>query len=120
MKLLIEIKNLLYFLKNKYQKSKVHIYEASLIGNGSIVDIRYWLTRPDKVIHNGNIYLVDEETGVKIFLIRISKYGVMRTRHNNSTITGILLFYNQNRIVKPGSKISVCLDNLTATNVDVK
>lgn len=64
--------------------------------------------------------VLNKETGIKLFSIRISEYGEMRTRLNKFKITGILLFNNQNRTLKLGSKISVCLDNLTATNVDVK
>jgi hypothetical protein len=120
MKLFNLIKSLLYFLMFKYQKSKIHIYEASLIGKGSLVDIRYWFSRPDKVNPNGNIYLINDETGDKIYLMRISRFGVMRTLHNKFKTTGILLFYNRNGLVKQGSKVSIYFGKLTATNVEVK
>lgn len=120
MGLLNKIKNYIYYFIYKFKKPKIHVYEAVLSGDGSFVDIRYWLSRPDMINPKGTIYLVDEETGNKLNLMKIAKFGAIRTQHDKRKTTGILLFHNQKGLVKAGSRVSVYLDTLVAANVEVK
>lgn len=120
MKLFKKIKRLMYFFIYKLKKPIINVYEATLSGNGSFVDIRYWLSRPNMINPKGTVYLIDEETGGKLYLMRIAKFGTIRTQHNKHQATGVLLFNNQNGLIKAGSRVSVHLDTLVAANVEIK
>lgn len=120
MGLLKKIINRIYFFIYKLKKPKINVYEATLSGNGSFVDIRYWISRPDMINPKGETYLTDEETGIKLYLMKIAKFGAVRTQYNKRNNTGVLLFYNRNGLVKAGSKVSVCLDTLIADNIEIK
>lgn len=120
MNLFKKIIKLFYLLIYRFQKPKIFVYEALLSGNGSFVDIRYWLSRPDQVNFKASIYLIYDETGEKLNLMKIAKFGAIRTRHNKLKNTGVLLFYNRNGLIKHGSKVTIHLDKLIATSVEVK
>ena len=114
------IKNRLLIFLYKFRKPMIHVYRAGLSGNGSFVDIRYWLSRPEIVNPNGAAYLVDNETGTKLHLMKIAKFGTIRIRHSKRKTTGILLFRNQDGLIKQGSMVSVCLDTLVVNNIEIQ
>ncbi len=114
MKLLNKIKKRLLYFIYKFMKPKLHIIEALLSGDGSFVDIRYWISKPSALNPRGDVFLTDKESGNKLFLLRVAKIGAVRTRHNKRNTTGVLLFYNKDGLVKSGSKVSLCLDSLVA------
>ena len=120
MKLITRIKKFIYIIVSKFRKPKIEVYQALFSGNGSFIDIRYWLSRPDMVNPKGNIYIVHDESGEKLFLMKIAKFGAIRTVHNKYKNSGILLIYNRNGLVKRGSMITLHLDNLTALGVEVQ
>lgn len=115
-----KVKNWFWFFIYKFKKPEIHVYEASLSGNGSFVDIRYWISRPDILNAKVAAYLIDEGTGSRLNLMRIAKFGTIRTQYNKRNNTGVLLFDNRKGIVKSNSRVSLHLDTLVATNINVK
>lgn len=101
------INRLWFMLTLKFRKTRIVITSARLSGDGSFVDIRYWLSRPDKLMGNINVYLLDEATKEKLYTANIAKYGRIRTRHGKYTANGVILFYNRDNIVKKGSKVTL-------------
>ena len=93
--------------------------QALLSGNSSFIDIRYKLSRPDKIRGQFPIYLIDEMTGERFELIRLTKYGAIRTKHNKYQPKGILLFYNRNGAIKRGSRITLFFGTLITKNIEV-
>jgi hypothetical protein len=115
----IILKMKLFFAHHFYwlRKPQIRVYEASLSGNGSFIDIRYWISRPDKVNPKGSIFIVHDGSKAKLYLMQIARFGAIRTRHSKFRNTGNLLFYNRNGLVTHGSKISLQFDNLVATDI---
>ncbi len=114
MGLLKKIKDIVRLCMYGLRKPRLIINEALLSGDGSFVDVRYWISRPDKLNPRGAVYLVDERSGKRLYLMSIAKFGTIRTRHSKRKTTGVLLFYNKDKIVASGAMVSLCLDMLTA------
>ena len=104
----------------RFRRTEIRITQALLSGNDSFIDIRYSLSRPDLVKGRIPIYLIDEITGQKFQMMNLSKFGQIRTKHSNYQTTGILLFRNQNGIIKPNSRVTVVFGYLVAKHIEVK
>lgn len=107
MKLIKLILKAWYLITYGFRREKLYILKAQLSGDGSFIDIRYRLTRPDRIRTQGQVYLIDEESGKKYYLMRLPKYGTIQTRHNKFQHTGILLFRNIDNEVKSGSNFTL-------------
>lgn len=103
----------------KFRRNRLVVTHAVLSGKGSFVDIRYWLSRPDKVCPPTNIYLIHEETGAHLEVMKLARIGPLQTNHAFMTKTGSALFRNRNGLVKPGSKVSLVLGNLRTDDIEV-
>jgi hypothetical protein len=114
------IKKLLYRFFYLLRKPDIYIYEAKLSGDGNLIDIRYWLSRPDKLNSNCSIFLTDDDTGEKLRMLQIPKFGAIQTRHSKHLNAGNLLLYNRNGLVKSGSKVTLHFDNLFVRGIAVK
>lgn len=114
MGLLSRIKSLVRLCIYRFTKPRLLIIEALLSGDGSFVDVRYWISRPDKLNPSGAVYLVDEQSGKRLYLMSAATFGAMRTRHNKRKTSGALLFYNKDKLVTSGATVSLYLDTLTA------
>ncbi len=117
MNILTRTKLFLYRHFRWLRKPSIRVLEAQMSGNGSFIDMRYWLARPDKIDPKGKIYIIHEESGEKLYLMHIARFGAIRTRHNKYNNTGNLLFYNRNGLVKQGAKVSLYMDELAATGI---
>jgi hypothetical protein len=95
-----------------FRKSRIHVSRAMLSNCNSSIDVRYWLTRPDKVKDSIPIYIVKKDTGEKFFLEKIIKYGETKTRHKVYNSMGALVFTNSNHALKSGEKVILCYGNL--------
>jgi len=119
-KLLNFLKRLLMMLRYGFRRNRIMVTQAVLCGKGSFVDIRYWLTRPDKISPQTKIYLIHQETGTHLEVMKLARIGPLKTNHavlaNN---TGTALFRNRNDLVRPGSKVSLVLGNLRTDNIEV-
>jgi len=101
-------------------KPVIKVTRVSLSGDKNFLDIRYWLSRPDKVKGVFPVSLVDENTGEQFQLMRIAKYGIVRTKHKNKFHhSGIMLFRNRNNAIQSGSKVTVIFGSLQANHVKV-
>lgn len=103
----------------RFRRPKIFVTQAHLSGDGSFVDIRYGLSRPDKAQGRFPVYLIDESTGQRFELMRLPKFGMIKTRHNKFRPSGILLFRNRNNILKPGSIVTLTFGPLEAKNIKV-
>ena len=107
-------------LTYRLRKPSIMITAAMLSGDGGFVDIRYYLTRPDKAQGKFDIFLTNEETQQRLYLARLSKYGVIRTHHNKYRFDGILLFRNRQYIVKSGGKVTLHFGDLKVAGIEIK
>ncbi|GEM_PF-1369062 len=107
MKLIKWLINVWYLITYRLKREKLYIIKAQLSGNGSFIDIRYSLTRPDLLKSKDHIYLIDEESGKKFYLMRLPRYGPIQTKHNKFQHTGILLFRNIDNKIKSGSNFTL-------------
>lgn len=106
-------------LRYCFLKDRIVITRAVLSGNGNFVDIRYWLSRPDKTNPQAKIYLIDKETGAHLEVIKLARIGPLKTNHAMLAKTGTALFRNRNDLVSPGSKVSLVLGSLRTDNIEV-
>ena len=109
----------MYYLFYRMQRPRIQVNQAALSGDGSFIDIRYWLSRPDKAECKLPIYLIDEITGERFNLMTLTKCGVIRTKHSKYQPLGILLFYNRNNALKCGARVSLFFGSLNATHIDI-
>ncbi len=103
----------------RFRRNRLVVTQAALSGKGSFVDIRYWLSRPDKVGPPCKIYLIHEETGAHLEVMKLARIGPLQTNHAYMAKTGSALFRNRNGLVKPGSKVSLVLGNLRTDHIEV-
>jgi hypothetical protein len=108
-----------YCATYKFRKSKISIVKATLSDDGSFIDIRYWLSRPDKADGRLSILLTDAKTGDRFKLMRLTKFGVIQTKHNKYQHMGVLLFYNMGNKIKPGSKVHLFYSPFNVKNIEV-
>ena len=114
------VKGLLYRFFYRLRKPEIGVYEARLSGDGNLIDVRYWFSRPDQLSPDCNIFLTHEETGEAIHILRIPKFGAIKTMHAKSQYTGNLLLYNRNGLVKPGSNVTLHFDSISVSGIVVK
>lgn len=114
------MQKLWYLLTFKLRKARVLITSARISGNSSLIDIRYWLSRPDKLPKNYNVYLVDGATKLRIFPANFVKFGTIKTKHCRNTNNGTVLFYNRNHTIKAGSKVTLIIDSFASEPAEVK
>jgi hypothetical protein len=113
------INRLWFMLTSKFRRTRIVITSARLSGDGSFVDIRYWLSRPDKLMRNSDVYLLDAATKEKFYTANIRKCGKIRTRHGKYTANGVILFYNRDNIVKKGSKVILAFGSYMSEHAEV-
>ena len=118
-KLLIFIKKFLVMLRYCLRRNRIMITQAVLSGNGNFVDIRYWISRPDKINPQTKIYLVEKETGAHLEVMKLAKIGPLKTNHTLLANTGTALFRNRNDLIRSGSKVSLVLGSLRSDNIQV-
>lgn len=108
-----------YLITFRFRRARVKVTQAMLSGDGSFIDIRYWLSRPDQARGTFPVYLVDKTTGERLELMRLSKFGPIRTKHNKYNNKGVLLFYNRQNVVKSRSRITLFFDSLVINDIEV-
>lgn len=119
MKIYEYLSKLFYLITYRFRRARIQVNQAILSGDNSFIDIRYWLSRPDKVHGNFPIYLVDESSKEKLGLMRVTKFGFIRTKHSKHQSMGILLFYNRNNIINHESQITLHFGSLNVKNIKV-
>jgi hypothetical protein len=113
------LSKLFYLLTYRFRRARIQVNQAILSGNNNFIDIRYWLSRPDKFKSSSPIYLVDESSGQRLGLMRITKIGSIRTKHHKHQSMGILLFYNRNKIISHGSQVTLHFGYFDVKNIKV-
>ncbi len=119
MKIKLWIYKIWYLLTYKLRKARITIRSAQLSGDGSLVDIRYWLSRPDKLQENFNAYLIDEATKQRLYPAYFTKFGTIKTKHGKHKTNGVVLFYNRDNIIKAGSKVILVFDSHLSEQAEV-
>lgn len=113
------INNLWYRVGYRFVRPKIIITGASFSGDGMFIDLRYWLSRPDKLNSKISPYLITANNQ-KLVLMHFSKFGVIKSRLRKHTNTGILLFYNKDKAVNIGESVTLYWDGLKSEDVVVK
>lgn len=104
----------------RFRQPKIQITKAQLSGNNNFIDIRYRLSRPDKIKGITPICMKEGETGQILHLMNLPKFGAVRTKHSKYQTSGILLFRNQNNIIKLGSKVTIMYGSLKVNNIEIE
>lgn len=113
------ISQLWYMVIYRFIRPMLKVTRASFSGDEMFIDIRYWLSRPDKINPKILPYLVTAQNH-KIDLMHLSKFGLIKSKIRKHTNTGILLFYNKNKTVRIGDSVTLFWDGLKAENIVVK
>lgn len=94
----------------RFIRPKLKVSQASMSGDGILIDIRYWLSRSDKINPKATPYILTSQNQ-KLGLMRVSRFGVIKSKIRKHTNTGILLFYNKNNVVSIGDKVTLYWDD---------
>lgn len=113
------LKRLWLKLRYCFIREQIVVTGAFLSGDGSFVAIRYWLSRPDKISPQTRCYLIHQETGRRLEIMRLTKIGFIKTNHATLAKNGNILFRNQGNIITPGSKVSFVMGSLKIGNIEV-
>ncbi|MEN6462471.1 MAG: hypothetical protein ABFC94_14040 [Syntrophomonas sp.] len=113
------IRRLWVLLCYRFHSNRIIITRAVLCGDGSIADIRYWLSRPDKVDPSSKVYLIHQDSGTRLDVLRLAKIGLMKTNHAMLAQTGVVLFRNRDNVLTPGCKVSLIWGKLKAYNIEI-
>lgn len=116
---IIKFKNLWYKLIFRFVHPKILVNKASFSGDGFFIDIRYWISRPDKINTKVSPYLMTAQNQ-KIELMYFTRFGVMKTKNRKHASTGILLFYNKNKVVSAGDRVTLYWDGLKSADIVLK
>lgn len=108
-----------HLISYRFKKSKIHINKAVLSGNNNFIDIRYTLSRPDKMKKNISIYLIDETSGNKLNLMKLARFGSIYTTHNKYQNSGMLLFRNSENLITPNSKVTLIYGDLQKKDITI-
>ena len=112
--------NLLRRVYYRLRKPEIRVYEAKLSGDGNLIDIRYWLSRPQLFRPDVAVFLTHDDTGEDFFVLQIPKFGPVMTKHAKHQNAGNLLFYNKNGIVECGSKVTLHLGAVSIGGIVVQ
>ncbi len=113
------LKRIWILLRYCLRRNRIVITQAVLSGKGSFVDIRYWLSRPDKINPQAKIYLLDQETGAHLLVMKLARIGPLQTNHALLAQTGSALFRNRNDLISSGSKVCLVLGDLKSDYIEV-
>jgi len=119
LKILDFIKRIWSLLHYCFRKNKIVITRSTLSGNGSFIDIRYWVSRPDRINPQSKIYLVHPKTGTRLGVMTLPKFGIVNTKHTALQENGVALFRNSNNLITSGSQVSFILGNLKVDHVEI-
>lgn len=104
MKIAKRISNLWYLAIYRFTRPTIKVLKASFSGDGSFIDVRYWLSRPDILNPKITPYLITAQNQ-RLGLMHLSKFGAIKSRNRKHTNTGILLFYNKGLVVGKGERV---------------
>lgn len=113
------LQKLYYRMTYHFVRPKMIVLQATFSGDESFIDIRYWLSRPDKINPKTSPYLLTGENK-KLGLLHISKFGAVKTNIRKHTNSGIVLFYNRDHAVNKGDKITLYWDGFKIENIEVQ
>lgn len=100
----------------RFKKQSISVISASISADGSLIDIRYFLTRPDKVNKDENILLIEESTNLNLEVARATKNGMQNNRRNYN---GMLLFNNKNNHVRHGSMVTLVFSGIKVEHIEI-
>lgn len=108
------------------EKWGVEVVAIRQSAGGRMLDFRYRVTDPEKakplLDRSAKAYLIDRETGVKLDVPNAPKIGSLR-QSARQPIAGrvyFVLFSNQNRMVRRGSRVNVVIGDFRADNLIVE
>jgi hypothetical protein len=112
------ISKLWYLLTYRLIRPKMLVTQAFFSGDESFIDVRYWLSRPDKIDPKSNPYLLTA-SGQKLVLMHFTKLGVIKSKMQKHTNTGIMLFYNKNHTVNKGDRVKLYWNGMMTENIEI-
>jgi len=106
-KILSLLKRVWVLLRHCFRRDQIVVIQANLSGDGSFIDVRYWLSRPDKINPQTRIYLVHSETGTRLEVMKLAK-------------TGVALFWNRDNLITSGCKASLIVGSIRTDNIEIR
>lgn len=100
----------------KFKKQSISVISASISADGSLIDIRYNISKSDKINNNEKVFLIDEGTNSNLPAVSAAKNGLKRTNHN---LKGMLLFNNKGFRVQPGSFVTLVFGNIKIEHIKI-
>jgi hypothetical protein len=108
-----------YLLTYRFVRPKIQITKANFSGDENFIDIRYWLSRPDKIDPKSKPYLLTA-SNQKLVLMHFTKFGVIKSKMRKHTNTGIILFYNRHHIVSKGDHVQLYWNGMAVKDIELK
>ena len=108
------------------QKWGIQVTSLRLSAHGYMVDFRYKVNYPEKAATlsdpKAKPYLLDQATGVKLFVPKSPKVGPLRQSAENLTAGKVYfaMFSNPGKLVKQGNKVTVVVGGFRAENLVVQ
>jgi hypothetical protein len=104
----------------------ITVLGVQLSAAGYMLDFRYKVTDPEKALplmsRDAKTYLVDQETGAKLYVPSPPKVGQLRQKSSQPQVgrTYFILFANPGRFIKVGSKVTVAIGDCRIENLIVE
>lgn len=91
-----------------------------LTADNNIINISFKINKTGIITKEiSKIHIIDEETGIKLYLLSLPKFGKMITRKDYKGRYGYMMFLNIGHVVKHDSKISVNIGDYQKKHVAV-
>ncbi len=108
-----------YLITYRFVRPKIQVTKANFSGAKNFIDLRYWLSRPDKIDSKSKPYLLTS-ANQKLVLMHVTKFGVIKSKMRKHTNTGIMLFYNKNHIVSEGDHVKLYWNGMVVEDIEIK
>jgi hypothetical protein len=113
-------------LPTQEEKWGLKIIAVRLTAGGYMLDLRYKVTDPEKAAplldQKIKPFLVDQETGIKLYVPNMPKAGFLKHRVDNPDVekTYFILFGNSRGLVRHGRLVTVSLGDFRKENLAVE
>ncbi|MFT8315371.1 MAG: hypothetical protein ABF633_14155 [Clostridium sp.] len=106
-----------------YWLPRKHPFEITgcvLTADDNIINISFKINRTGYIAKTPQeIYIIDEATGIKFYLLSLPKFGKMITKKGHRGKYGYMMFVNVGNVVNHSSKITVTISDFQQRHVTV-
>lgn len=122
--MLIAVTGAFFFIYYYYywipQNRPFEIVGCILTADDNIINISFKINRTSYITKNPQeIYVTDETTEIKLYLLSLPKFGKMITVKGQKGKYGYMMFVNAGNVVKHESKVTVTIGDFKQEHVTV-